>query len=502
MQEYYIYLRKSRADSPLESVEEVLAKHELMLQELARKKLGYEIDEKHILREVVSGETISDRPKMIKLLQLIEQEDVKAVLVIEPQRLTRGDLEDCGRIVNAFRYTRTLIYTLNIDYDLSDKMQRKFFEQELMRGNDYLEYTKEILERGRILSVKKGNYLSRFCPFGYNKIRDEIGPTLEPDENAWAVPVIFDQYVNQGKSYAKIAHYLDELGVRPEKTKFWEPWSVKAIIENPHYTGIVRYGYRKIETILVDGKVQKKKNVLSDAENVIIVQGRHKALISDEIFKAAQEKMNRNPRRKTGLKIANPFAGLIFCKKCGKALFLSHPTEPRRRRIECRRQGCKSFSVLYSEVEEVIYSTLLNVSLPGISAKSEGTSDDYEKIIEAQIKQLEKELFEMQEQEEKQYTLLEKGFYSEAKFTQRHDRLVEDMNSTAQKIENLKEKKRKKIDYACAEVKLKEALEALKDDSVTAEVKNKLLKSVVKKIELEQEENERKCKSIKIDLLL
>lgn len=123
MYEYYIYLRKSRADSPLESVEDVLARHETMLQELALKKLGYRIREDHILREVVSGETIIERPKMIELLRIIESDNVKAVLTVEPQRLTRGDLEDCGKVENAFRYSNTRIITLQMEYDLSNNLR-------------------------------------------------------------------------------------------------------------------------------------------------------------------------------------------------------------------------------------------------------------------------------------------------------------------------------------------------------------------------------------------
>ena len=38
--EYIMYLRKSRADNPHESVEEVLEKHESLLQELAERDLG------------------------------------------------------------------------------------------------------------------------------------------------------------------------------------------------------------------------------------------------------------------------------------------------------------------------------------------------------------------------------------------------------------------------------------------------------------------------------
>ena len=88
---YVIYLRKSRADNPNESVEEVLAKHEEMLQEYAMKELGVKIPEEWIFREVVSGETIEERPKMSEVLKLLENPNVKGVLVVEPQRLSRGD---------------------------------------------------------------------------------------------------------------------------------------------------------------------------------------------------------------------------------------------------------------------------------------------------------------------------------------------------------------------------------------------------------------------------
>lgn len=100
MKNYYIYLRKSRADNPLEAIENVLERHENILQKYAAEKLGFIIAENYIFREVVSGETIAARPKMQRLLSYIEDGYVTAVLVIEPQRLTRGDLSDCGRIIN------------------------------------------------------------------------------------------------------------------------------------------------------------------------------------------------------------------------------------------------------------------------------------------------------------------------------------------------------------------------------------------------------------------
>lgn len=216
MEHYLMYLRKSRADSPNESVEEVLARHERQLQEYALKTFGYRIKESEIYREIVSGETIDDRPEINKLFKRMEDPEMKGILVIEPQRLTRGDLLDCGTVVHLFRYTNTLIITPTKTYDLSDKYDRKFFEMELTRGNDYLEYTKEILARGRKASVREGNFIGNITPFGYDRTYIDKSPTLKINpEEAEYVKLIFDMFVNQNKGFFLIASTLTDLGAKP-----------------------------------------------------------------------------------------------------------------------------------------------------------------------------------------------------------------------------------------------------------------------------------------------
>lgn len=124
MAKYLEYLRKSRADGENETIEAVLERHEKILHEYAEKN-GIDVSEADIYREVVLGETIQDRPVINKLLTRIQNEDIKGVLVVEPQRLSRGDLSDCGTIIRAFRYTDTLIVTPTKTYDLSEKFDRK-----------------------------------------------------------------------------------------------------------------------------------------------------------------------------------------------------------------------------------------------------------------------------------------------------------------------------------------------------------------------------------------
>ena len=137
-------------------------------REYSVKTFGETIPEENIYREIVSGETISDRPVINTLIRKIQTENIAGVLVVEPQRLSRGDLHDCGTIIRAFQYTNTLVITPPKTYNLSEKYDRKFFEMELMRGNDYLEYVKEILMRGRIASAKEGNYIGSVPPYGYS----------------------------------------------------------------------------------------------------------------------------------------------------------------------------------------------------------------------------------------------------------------------------------------------------------------------------------------------
>ena len=66
VEDIIIYLRKSRAERN-ETVEEVLARHERILQDYAIETFGEKIPEKNIYREVVSGETLDERCEIKKV---------------------------------------------------------------------------------------------------------------------------------------------------------------------------------------------------------------------------------------------------------------------------------------------------------------------------------------------------------------------------------------------------------------------------------------------------
>lgn len=485
MSEYLIYLRKSRADSESETIEEVLARHEKQLQEFALRKLGYRIPEKDIYREVVSGETIEDRPQINLILHRIENKNILGVITIEPQRLTRGDMLDCGTIVHAFRYSNTLIMTPNKTYDLSDKFDRKFFEMELSRGNDYLEYTKEILLRGRVLSVQKGNYIGNIAPFGYDKAEIDGCPSLKPNEDADYVRLIFDMYVNQGKTYLQIARHLDSIGVKPMYGEIWEKCSIRNMLKNEHYAGYVRFGGKKTEKIFEDGKVTKRRGIPAEKEDVIIAKGKQEALVTQEIFDAAQEKMNNNPRHQWDAPLKNPLAGIFWCKKCGRAM-KQHPYKHAKHRYECgNRVNCNTKSVKMDEIHDAIILALENEKLPELEVHLKNNDGLSAAIQKKQLDKMNAELEELQKQEEKQYDLLEKGIYSEDKFIERNKALIAEMESLKTKIFNAKKEIPKEVDYGERIVKLKDAIAALRSDDLTPQEKNVILKTIIDRIEYE-----------------
>ena len=97
---YLIYLRKSRADMDAEAhgEGETLARHEKVLLTLAKKM---ELNVTAIYREIVSGETIASRPKMQQVIQEVEEGLWEGVLVMEVERLARGDTKDQGIVAEA-----------------------------------------------------------------------------------------------------------------------------------------------------------------------------------------------------------------------------------------------------------------------------------------------------------------------------------------------------------------------------------------------------------------
>ena len=479
---YLIYLRKSRQDDPNETVEEVLSKHETILQEYAMREFGGRIPEGNIYREVVSGESIEEREEIKKVLSRIEDNNIRGVLVIEPQRLSRGDLIDCGTLISNFQYTSTSVVTPVMTYNLDNKMERKFFQDELLRGRDYLEYTKEILWRGRVAAVKRGCYINPIPPFGFDRIKIGKDWTLTPNDEADTVRQIFEWYVKDDLSLRAIAKRL-QATCPTRNGGNWTGDTVRCILANVHYIGKVRFNFTK-DTPKVENGVRVIRRVKQSEEEVIIAEGKHDAIIPMELFEAAQNRIKNNPRTYTEKGFVNILAGLLKCKKCGKAMRLvkSRPTEIPR--YYCKQEAPQHYKSLPNTfVLDVLATVLKEVELPKLQTKVKNGDGNAAVLQKRRLEKLSKQMEEYRQQEDKQYELLETGKYTQELFDRRNSVLRGKIEICEKEILQARASIPKNINYEDKVVLLEKAIEALENPLMPVKEKNRILRSIIKRID-------------------
>ena len=499
IEEVILYLRKSQSDDPTLTVEEVLAKHETILDEWSEKNLGAKVPEENKFREVVSGETIKDRPEINKVLRLIESPKYKAVLIVEPQRLSRGDLEDIGRLMKLLKHTNTYVITPQYIYDLWVQRDWDDLERELKRGNDFLNYYKMIQNRGRLLSVSQGNYLGSVPPYGYDKTWVMDGkrkcPTLkENKEQADVVRMIFDMYVNKDMGCTRICNTLDSLGIKPPKGENWSPPAMQDLLENIHYIGRVKWNWRKTVTIVEDSEIINTRPKAKIGE-FLIYEGRHEGIIPEELFNAAREKKGRNHRAKATTKVRNPLAGLLFCQ-CGRAMSLrtykKHGSKPR---LLCDGQThCGTGSCLYDEMI-VRVEGILQQCIADFEVRLKNDEGNSAKLHARLISNLEKKMKDLQAKELSQWEQQSHPDESQRMpahiFKQLNEKLLKEKEEVQQALCKAYESMPEPVDYEEQAKTFQAALEALKNPDVSAEEKNKLLKKCIDRITYNREKPQR-----------
>lgn len=481
---WLIYLRKSRQDDQNETVEEVLSKHERLLQEYALREFGGEIPEENIYREVVSGESIESRVEIKKVLARIEDPEIIGVLVVEPQRLSRGDLVDCGRLIDAFRFTKTQVATLVMVYDLENKMERKFFQDELLRGRDFLEYTKEILLRGKIAAVKRGCYINPYAPYGYDRVKKGKDHTLEENADGDVVRMIFDLYTREGVTPNKIAQRLNHMEI-PGPDGPWRRGAVRDILTNIHYIGKVAFGRTKRTQLLQNGEVVTK--LLNQPEkDWIVAEGKHSAIIDQETWDKAQEQLEigkaNSPRIKNGFEIKNPLAGVLRCSGCGLVMRVQqYKNSPDRYDCPCRPR-CRYKTAKVSDIMDALIVGLERSELPALEIRLKNGDGNAREIQKRLLAKLEKQLEEYRDQEETQYELLETKKYTQEVFDKRNAALRAKMEDCQAAIHKARENLPKNVDYAEKIILLQDAIAALRSDDITPAEQNKAIKAIVEKV--------------------
>ena len=203
MNDYAIYLRKSRADLDAEArgEGETLERHRTALRALAERR-GLNVAREYA--ELVTGDSIAARPQMQALLDDVKRGLYAGVIVNDVDRLGRGDSIDQEIIKYAFASSRCLIITPGRDIDPASPTDQDMLDFSMFFAR--FEYRKiaQRLMQGRTRSAAAGNYISARVPYGYRKVREGKYIRLEPDpDTAPIVKMIFEWYASRKYGYAE-----------------------------------------------------------------------------------------------------------------------------------------------------------------------------------------------------------------------------------------------------------------------------------------------------------
>ncbi|ENV4680920.1 TPA: recombinase family protein [Streptococcus pyogenes] len=251
-------------------------------------EIGYSIDEQRAKLEAfcslkewmpykvytdrgISGSTIN-RPALNCLIDDALNHLFDCVLVYDLKRLSRSQRDTLYLIEEIFEKNNIAFVSLTENFDTSTAFGKAIVGILSAFGQLEREQIKERMQLGKIGRAKTGKPMTwsdKFCPFGYAYIDDEY----KTNEYSRWVKYIFDRFL-AGDTINTIAN---DMTSRKILNKKWHYTTVKWILENPVYTGKIRWR----------GK---------------LYQGNHKAIISQATYDLAQKMIPATKRSPNILK--------------------------------------------------------------------------------------------------------------------------------------------------------------------------------------------------------
>lgn len=507
---YLMYLRKSRADKEAEArgEGETLARHEKFLTKLAGQR---RLEIGAIYKELVSGETISARPKMQQLLIEVMQGMWDGVLVMEIERLARGDTKDQGTVAEAFKFSSTKIVTPNKTYDPNNDFDEEYFEFNLFMSRREYKTINRRIQRGRLSAFNDGWYIAGTAPYGYRKVKHkgDKGYTLEIIEaEAQIIQLIFDLYtkgeIQENGTCRRLGSYqlrdkLNQMCILNGSGKRWSAPSIIDIIRNPIYAGQMRWQWRKVSKKMTNGSLVESRR---KDDNCMKVTGNFPAIITQEQFELAQKiRVNQptsNPKSDNTLQ--NPLSGLIYCSKCGAQMTraasntkLNYPV------LRCPNNHCNNISAPVSLIEERLLSGLENwlseYEFKWNFVEKSQYEDSSRNIKQSVISELEQQILTLDKQILNTYDLLEQEVYTIDIFKERLQVLKKKKGETGEQLQSLKtelilseQRKKAKHDYIPEVKRILDVYKTIGD----VYIKNSMLKNVLERAEYLKTERNKK----------
>jgi site-specific DNA recombinase len=272
----------------------------------------------------ISGTSVDGRPDFIKLLEDAQKAKFDVVVVWITDRFGRNtdEMQEIRRTLRGYA-----VQVLSVEEPLPIKDPRTFRFQE--RGMEsFMEYVIDYkaeqdnktrakrLDLGKQGKAEKGRIPCK-TPYGYKKVIEYDPRTAKKifeddpvqEDQARVIRYIADCYDNLDWGIRKIASQLNLDKVLSPKGGQWGYSTVKYILQNPTYAGMVRWGWRL-------SKSKDSRTRLMLGHKGVLLPGKHIAIISVDQFETIQKKLQI--RKKLGGRAVGSKGLLVGIAKCGR----------------------------------------------------------------------------------------------------------------------------------------------------------------------------------------
>ena len=270
-----------------------------------------------------SGKSIEGRPAFQKMINDIENGlAIDYILVYKLSRFGRNTTDVLNSLELIQQYDVNLI-SVEDGIDSSQSSGKLLIS--LLSSVSEIE-RENIIEQtmnGRREKARQGEWNGGFAPYGYDLIN---GKLIINENEAEVIRMIFDLFANTNYGIDKICKELNHQGIKKvvRQNGTLDRWSrtiVTKILDNPVYVGKIAFGRRSKEKI----KGTKNDYHMVPQKEYIVAEGKHEAIISEELWNKVQEK-----REETGRKIyqsiigqqrVHLLSGILKCPKCGGPMY-------------------------------------------------------------------------------------------------------------------------------------------------------------------------------------
>lgn len=452
---FCIYLRKSRKDLEAEQqgAGETLARHKRTLLELAAQR-NHPIEK--IYQEIVSGDSIAERPLMQQLLADVQAGRWDGVYTMEVERLARGDTIDQGIVAQTFQYSDTLIITPMRTYNPANEADAEYFEFGLFMSRREYNTTKRRLQAGRVASIREGKYLGSRNPFGYErcKLQGQKGWSLRivPEQAEmvrWAADMylhgrdVVDPETGEAKhenvGAQTIAHELNTMGV---KTTMGGPWTadrVRKMLCWPGYIGKVQW-YQRETKISINNGVRTKTRQPSN--KYMLIDAKHEPILDEAMWNALQDVFHSRKKGSVnaGREVKNPLNGLLKCAICGKAMVRTPMYGPLAGidYIKCSTVRCPTSACPLEDVERMVLNALQQLVWQSEN-NSWPATPEHDQNTRIVREAAEKHLADLEKRRLRLMDLLEQGVYDVSTYTERNALLTAEIATAKEALAALPE---------------------------------------------------------------